>query len=175
MAAHGRCVSCGYLGKRNQWDETTYYEVVAKDRELGTFLRHTRADAQAAQGDSMPHVETYIACFVHHANLLDELNIFAPGGAETHHLAVINKNRECGDWIEWDRGQSPKEHRERLRMLQLEQERRQFETKVTLWMATLAALQVAVAVAGILAAIWISRMPTAPLRVVVVTPQAGQG
>ncbi len=129
----GRCVNCGFLGKlRRQIDaETFVYEATRYNRETGTLYRYS---GWPNPGD----IPTQPTCFRNAANLQKELvDALAMAGQKgravenEYTLAVIEKTRECESWYPWTEYRNPKDHFEEFKMQQLENDRRQFERKLT--------------------------------------------
>ncbi len=113
----GRCVNCGFLGKRRTVidAESIVYTATSYDRENGTFNRYSGWPDQR----DMP---TQLACFRNAVNLqkeiLDELAMAKQNGRDAeneHTLTIIKKPRECKIWYPWTEYLSPKEHFEEFR------------------------------------------------------------
>ena len=113
----GRCVNCGFLGKRDKnATVSACYEASAVDRLTG----------------SLTSLGVLIAtrpwCFVGKAFFHAEL---AEIGAKEYEAdkvkELIEKDRNCSSWYKWTEFISPKEHFEELKMEELEQRRRKFE------------------------------------------------
>jgi hypothetical protein len=128
----GRCVNCGFLGKRRTVvdAESIVYAATTFDRQNGTFNR----ESGWPDSRDMP---TQPACFANVANLqkefVDALAITGLQGNAIEHecsLVLIEKPRECKSWYPWTEYRSPKEHFEEYKTQQLEQSRRDFETRL---------------------------------------------
>ena len=98
---------------------TVHYEVHEEDR--GAW-----GGAVWLEGQS---VDTLPACFVRAFNITDE--VVQLGSPITQSVkTVIDKDRACRKWYPWTPGFSPQQHLEEMKMLDLEQRRREFEEKM---------------------------------------------
>lgn len=119
-----RCVSCGFLAKHG----SRWHEAPPKERVSG----YLSGDAGTGYDREWTVV---IACFQHAFPLAQEYvtelgSIPELPNAENAHericaanLTVIQRERVCGSWYQYIPGYSPKEHADRLLMMQLHEER----------------------------------------------------
>lgn len=115
----GKCINCGFLGKRaSQSTVSVCYEATVIDRKRGQF---TDCDA----------ISTYAWCFVRGASIGDEVSKIE---GDRHFFdkmkEVIERDRCCPSWYKWTEFESPKEHYEEFKMLQLERNRQEFEQRI---------------------------------------------
>lgn len=102
----GRCISCGYLGKRSlYYDEV--YEANTDDRSHYSFVSNK---SPISQGSG-----TEIWCFVNEVPLNTEFRRLQEqyGNSKDHtHISweVVTKNINCPKWIMYQQFMSPKEH-----------------------------------------------------------------
>ena len=107
MAEVVRCRDCGFLAMRNV--ETRKLE------EAEETLRNT---GQIPAQHRMKRHESLPVCFMAAVNLRAE----ATGEDPVHVLEIVNRERQCAAFTNWNVGYTPKEHRE---MLDRGEERRQ--------------------------------------------------
>ena len=150
----GRCVNCGFLGKRRTVvdAESIVYTATSYDRQKGTFNRQSGWPDQR----DMP---TQITCFRNAANLQKELvDALAVAGqqdtaAENEHACIIiEKPRKCESWYPWTEYLSPKEHFEDFKEELNRQERKRTNgimIGLTIALIIFAAMQVYAALASI--------------------------
>ena len=120
-----QCVKCGLLGKCSAWSPSEVYEANDEDRHVGNLIKYQ-------QPNGLQDIPTSPVCFVRAAPLEQEIKDGGSGGTERHAatLAVLDKERKCSRWLPWQEFSSPKEHFEDFKMLQLEQDRRNFEQQM---------------------------------------------
>jgi len=128
----GRCLNCGYLGKRDK-DATASncYEATIEERLMGELTKFTGMPI-----DYSPYERQIIStrpwCFINKAQFYQELSDI---GAGEHNIIkvkeIISKDRKCPYWYEYKAGLNPKGHYEECKMQQLENDRREFERKLT--------------------------------------------
>ena len=125
MGKH-KCVDCGFLSAKNIY--TRNLEEVEKE-----FRRSGNSPYTILGGKEIgyhTHKE-YPICFVQKYNLLDSFKKTS-GQESTKFLLIINKERECELFREWQQGFAPKEHREMLdreNMLKWQVEREESDKK----------------------------------------------
>jgi hypothetical protein len=102
-----KCANCGFLAMRERRTRLLA-EVELDARTSGRALSVTVADAKL--GEDFP------ICFVMAHPLLEETCAFDPRNP----LSVIQKDRKCESFCQWQQGYTPKEHRE---MLSIKEER----------------------------------------------------
>lgn len=125
----GRCVSCGFVS----WYVGEWKEVTQRDRREGIYtLLH---QAPLRSGPSL-------RCFMHVADLdadaqqnLANLQEAGDTRATTTlliegTLAVLNLDRHCSRWYLYTPGLNPKEHRDEMVMMQLENDRRKHDLEL---------------------------------------------
>jgi hypothetical protein len=128
----GRCVSCGFLAHhalRGGW-----YEVEPSERASGDLLQ---AAIPGADLTSRP------GCVVFAADLESEYegavkaaeaavgpNDPYRNGIETGIRRMLNADRQCPKWFPYQRGLSPKDHVERLHVIQLEKDRAELQVRL---------------------------------------------
>lgn len=123
-----KCADCGFLAARNR-ETNNLDEVKQGYRNTGkTPVIGFTNNAIGYFAQDAPQ------CFVRAVNLDREFQMQG-GTPENAILAVINKDRDCNKWVEWQPESSPKEHRETIeRDRTLErQERKEKDDRV--WMA----------------------------------------
>jgi hypothetical protein len=110
-----KCSECGFLSLRLD-DSKHLIEAHEKTRRTGEVL---------ANNEIIP------ACFVRSANLSAEL----AGRKATYITAreIIQSDRECNQFIEWQQGFSPKEHSEMLQQKMLLEWQRQMAEDERQW------------------------------------------
>jgi hypothetical protein len=126
-ADRGKCLSCGFLAEAV--DASTDVEVRVAVREMGMHF------------DSGNPVRPF--CFQNAQPIFAEYNkVLADAPADTtgnflaRNLAakaaveVIAKDRKCAEWYPYSAGASPLWHREEMRMMHLEELRRQNDLKI---------------------------------------------
>lgn len=111
-----KCVDCGFLALRN-----------SRARELDEAEDlYRRTGDVTLDGDYLRH-ERLPICFARTWNLRDEFHKHIAEEYDVvdrerwlrspqpeHTLAIINKERRCSGFVEWQQGFTPKEHREIL-------------------------------------------------------------
>lgn len=134
----GRCRSCGFLSKHpiEQYaglPTPRFYEAEPHERTAKEYSRlFSHRPDMAARGV----VQTEIACFVHKADLMENIRDFPFNTLEGQQarlpmaLEVIGVDRHCPAWYPYNPGFSPREHYEQLEMQRLEDDRRAFEMKL---------------------------------------------
>ena len=150
----GRCVNCGFLGKRRTVvdAESIVYAATSYDRQKGTFNRESGWPDQR----DMP---TQPTCFRNAANLqrelVEELAIDGKHGTDWENACtciIIAKPRECESWYAWTEYHSPKEHYEEFKE-ELNRQERKRTNRIMIWLTialiVFAALQVYAALASI--------------------------
>jgi hypothetical protein len=119
----GKCRYCGFLSKHGTqtvgFPSPRFYEVEHSERIAGDFFNHTVGFGMATKSEPM--------CFREKINLMEIEE--KQGRAKL--LAEINADRHCGSWWPYMPGLSPKEHYEVYQMQRLEQDRREFEGKLS--------------------------------------------
>ncbi|MFC2003131.1 hypothetical protein ACFLV4_04215 [Chloroflexota bacterium] len=112
----GRCVNCGFLGKRRTVvdAESIVYTATGWDRQKGTFYRESGWPDRR----DMP---TEITCFRNATNLQKEVNDALAEGEHSDAAkqecahTVTEKDRRCKSWYPWTEYLSPKEHLEEFK------------------------------------------------------------
>lgn len=115
----GKCVNCGFLGKREARSTMSVcYEASIIDRLSGNLT-------------SYAGVVTRPWCFVGEAFIGDELveNRTTEQDYETMRR-ILRKDKNCPSWYKWTEFVSPKEHFEEYKMTQLELKRQEFEQQI---------------------------------------------
>jgi len=120
----GRCISCGFLCKRTDLSTSTIFEASVEDRKYFNFNSHPESPRQ-----------TRICCFVAGQDLFEEftqLKKYYGNSRDSSqiHGEIVTKDIKCPKWFSYKSFMSPKEHFERLTMMQLERDRRAFEQKM---------------------------------------------
>jgi hypothetical protein len=120
----GRCISCGYLCKRIDLLTSTIYEASVEDRNNFNFLSHPESPRQ-----------TKIWCFAYKEPLYEEFERLKKLYDRKRDSAqicgqIVMRDTRCERWFPYKPFMSPKEHYERFQMMQLEQERRNFERRM---------------------------------------------
>jgi len=101
-----KCADCGYLSVRNK-----------RDNHLSEAINDFREKGAVAQGyDEIghnPHQLHEIApiCFVRSYNLINECK---PEISPQKVSQVLNNDRPCKEFMKWQQGFTPKEHREMI-------------------------------------------------------------
>lgn len=134
-------VNCGFLCKRREGEnaESVIYTATRYDREMGTF----QYQSGWPNGQDM---HTQPECYRNVAHLSKELvdelakaepDVIVLGPRTTlenyYTSVVIERNRGCNgckSWYPWTEHSSPKEHLEELKVQQLEDNRRRFESEL---------------------------------------------
>lgn len=120
----GKCINCGFLGKRDNIFGQECYTANADERTTGNLAHHIVPGI--VQLDTIPW------CFIGKANLKNEVDQFdshSKGVSKTFDI-ITKDSRNC-PWYPWTEYFSPKELFEVLKMQQLEDNRREFERKLT--------------------------------------------
>jgi hypothetical protein len=119
----GKCITCGFLGKRDDRPSMAIcYEASSFDRLTGDFTCYS---------GTVNTFATCIWCFVGEALFHQEMT--KDGVTDTNYDRVhelIKKDRNCKSWYKWKEFRTPKEHYEELKMMQLEQSRKDFELRI---------------------------------------------
>jgi hypothetical protein len=114
----GQCISCGFLGKRPVDEHIAEcFGITARERAEGNI------------GVDEPQFIPW--CFMGKYHLAREVNEL--GGdelAKKKVSTIIQRHRECDRWYPAKEWLSPKEHYEQLKMMQVEQDRKQFEERM---------------------------------------------
>ena len=123
----GYCISCGYLGKRSlYYDEV--YEANDNDRTYFSFVSNTSPLPQ--------HSGTIPCCFVNALPLSKEFRELekkyqrAKDNSEIS-MEITTRDINCSKWVPYQSFRTPKEHFEEFNMQQQENDRREFELKIT--------------------------------------------
>lgn len=122
--ARGRCRTCGFLSKHARTasglPSPRFYEVEhAERRSPESFRHHTVGYAMRADTEPM--------CFLGKINLMAILQ--NEGDAKLSE--AITADRKCDSWYPYMPGLSPKEHYEEYQRQRLEQDRREFERRLS--------------------------------------------
>ncbi len=121
----GRCVNCGYLGKRSTKLAEKCFYADQKDRSFGRFNKHETLDGGLTSLSTIPW------CSVGKADLYAELTDMGANVHQVHKVReVIEKDRKCPSWYPWREFASPKEHFEESMMLAMEKRREEFEERI---------------------------------------------
>ena len=122
----GRCISCGFLGKRSlYWQEV--YEANDHDRAHFSFITNT---------SPLPgHSGALPCCFVNYLPLskdFRELEKKYQGAKDNGQISmeITTRDINCPKWEYYTPFMSPKEHFDRFAMQQLESDRRAFEERL---------------------------------------------
>lgn len=125
----GRCVNCGFLGKRvtpgQRAITPSYYEIDQHGRNTG------RVWAQL-QDLLTGEVATEPICFKQVVSITEEINTAlgsATDGFEATWKTFLT-DRHCSSWYPYTPGFGPKEHADKLQMEQLEERRMNFELAI---------------------------------------------
>jgi len=122
----GRCISCGYLGKRSlYYDEV--YEANDHDRSHFSFVSNTSPINQ--------FVGTLPCCFVNELPLSKKFRDLEKKYGTTKDNSEISmeitaRDIKCPKWTHYQSFRTPKEHFEGFKMLELEQRREEFEQRI---------------------------------------------
>jgi hypothetical protein len=128
-----RCANCGFLAARakkvGRWrPHAGYFEVEVEDRE------HPRAEFQIVPGETNAVQNAELGCFRGAADLrreVAELSVsIAPDEAARE---VIQKTRSCRSWTSYRPGLDPLQLYTELRTEALEEDRREFHTRLSKW------------------------------------------
>jgi hypothetical protein len=123
-AAKGRCRFCGFLSKHassaSGVPSPRFYEVEHAERTSAESFRHHTV-GYAMRPDTEP------MCFMGKINLMAILQ--NEGSAKFSE--AITADRKCDAWYPYMPGLSPKEHYEEYQMQRLEQDRREFELRLS--------------------------------------------
>ena len=121
--APGRCFSCGFLSKsRGGPIPGTFYEVGWHGRSEGAFFRQ----ADPKEGD----IRTIPWCYRLVPDFFVELYAQTTKKGELDRqgvLEIIRKDRSCPKWEQYEIDRSPKEHLQKVEMLELQQRQEQFQ------------------------------------------------
>lgn len=124
----GRCVSCGFLAKHadaGKGPTSGYFETEMYERRTGVVWAHT------PDGFLGP-IETYPVCFRGKFVLTDDIKkllLKDPGmGVDKAAARRFLAKQDCDGWYPYTSGFDPRWHYEELRMLRLEENRRNWET-----------------------------------------------
>jgi len=130
-----RCSECGFLAARD-WETREFVEIDDKKRDSGKI------------GSDFGGLEPIPVCFINCFNIKEEVEVLRKAAHDEptqnsygQHISphwgnyvkqVLNTERECEYFIEWQQGFTPKEHREmmdRQFMMKMEEERRRNDRK----------------------------------------------
>jgi hypothetical protein len=130
-AQEGRCVSCGFLGKR------PLPQAPGAPRYPGIFevFFDERSSPPSRTAFSIIHpanvqIATEVVCYRGVADLPSEVaTVRAPTGMEEAAALdrVLRNDRKCQQWSEHMRGLDPKEHLMERRLRDLEEDRKEFQ------------------------------------------------
>jgi hypothetical protein len=121
----GRCINCGFLGKRSPEIDETCFHASAKDRISGIFNQHHTL----AGGET--NLSTIPWCFIGKADFLKELaDIQATVTQNDKVREIIERDRGCSSWYPWREFATPNEHFEESMMLAMEERREKFEQQM---------------------------------------------
>jgi hypothetical protein len=116
----GRCINCGFLCKRSI-DSTKpgCYTATTENRTTGTLT------------DYIGVYKTIPCCFRNQFNIYSVLDTdsYTPIQSEKV-FEFINESKNCQYWYPFTEFVSPNEHFEELKMMQLEQQRKEFEQQM---------------------------------------------
>ncbi len=128
----GRCINCGFLGKRDQQPTiSACYEATSDDRRTGQLTELLGPHTSSRSITSRPKIATRAWCFVHKAHFSAELvDVGAQESDADKVLEVISKDRACPSWYPWREFSNPKEHFDESMTLALEQRREDFEERM---------------------------------------------
>jgi hypothetical protein len=124
----GRCVNCGFLGKRvtpgQRAITPSYYEIDQYGRESGRVWGQIQ---DLLTGE----VITEPICFKQVVSITEEIKLLA-SAADRYEAArqTFERDRDCGSWYPYISGFGPKEHSDKLLMEQLEERRMNFELAI---------------------------------------------
>jgi len=130
----GSCINCGFLCKQDRREtRSAVYGATVSDR-LGGRLTEVRGEFPASGGTigKASQITTSPCCFINEANFQIELSdLEADERRADKVLQLITKDRICDHWYVWTQFRSPEKHFEEFKMKQLENDRREFERKLT--------------------------------------------
>src|SRR5437773_8746689 len=118
-----KCITCGFLCKYVPGDDVPtpkFFEMESKDREIGKAYELT-ISRTSGRASSVP------ACF---RGVEDAQNDFAritSRSSSDQFYEIVNRDRQCDKWIQYEPGFSPMDHLQDLRMNELELKRQVFE------------------------------------------------
>jgi len=132
----GKCINCGFLGCRDgDMRISECYPASRYARDFGTLNEYVDPRPKGVT-EIVPNIKTFPWCFVGKANLKNDADeLFDAKDEELNREnvcihRVITKSRNCSSWYPWREFATPKEHYEEFKMLQLEQQRQEFEQKM---------------------------------------------
>ena len=107
----GRCINCGFLGKKDRRPEASIcYEASAVDRISGKFI------------ETSAGLTTVPWCFLSKVYFHIELNEISAQASDFDKVEeLIKKERNCPYWYKYTEFVSPKEHYDEFKMMKLEQ------------------------------------------------------
>jgi len=130
-----RCSECGFLAARD-WGTREFVEIDDKKRNSGKI------------GSDFGGLEPIPVCFINCFNIKEEVEVLRKAARDEptqnsygQHISphwenyvkqVLNTERVCEYFIEWQQGSTPKEHREmmdRQFMMEMEEKRRKNDRK----------------------------------------------
>ena len=128
----GKCINCGFLGKRDCISSVSIcYEATSVDRLEGQLTEYRMEPTQSGGMTNRALLRTLPWCFIGKAGFLVELEVEGARDIQPDKVRdIIRKDRKCEFWYPWTEGKPPKEHLEKLEMMQLEQNRREFEQRM---------------------------------------------
>lgn len=118
----GRCWTCGFASKHHPVG--LWREITATERKTGFYWVE----------DELGQVRAYSPqCIVWAFNLAKEHTARAEqlGHPEEAAKAILHADRNCVEWFPYQSGLSPKDHLEHQHMLQLEEQRRELQVRLT--------------------------------------------
>lgn len=103
-----KCSECGFLAAKNI--HTRNLEEVE-----GGFRRSGNSPNEIMGGKEIgyPRYKEYPICFVQEYDLIDSFERITGRDSEKF-LTIVNEERECKAFTEWQQGFTPKEHREMI-------------------------------------------------------------
>lgn len=131
-----KCADCGFLAARDQdLRISECYPATRYARDFGTLDEYIDPKPKSII-EIIPKIMTSPWCFVNKANLGKESDELY--NAEDKELSrenvrihkVITTQRDCISWYPWREFASPREHYEEFKMIQLEQQRQEFEQRI---------------------------------------------
>src|SRR6185436_20538026 len=119
-----QCITCGFLCKHvpdGDIPTPKFFEMDSANRKSGEVFRHT---VNSFRGSVYAHP----MCF----RGIDTVNreLETASDSNTRFLEIATKERQCGKWILYEHGFSPKDHLQDLRMNELELKRQQFQKQM---------------------------------------------
>ncbi len=118
----GRCVNCGFLGKRSPRFDEKCFHASEKDRISGRLNQHTTLEGNVGTFTTIPW------CYVGKADFQTELGGIAATAFQPDKMReIIEEDRKCPSWYPWREFATPKEHFEESMMLAMEKRREEFE------------------------------------------------